>query len=273
MTDAETSVRATNIDDMLNAAARAEDGWHYHIGNDWMQGRTAYGGISAALSLDAVTRELGGAHPAPLRSAQIGFFGPVGGDVHVKPRLLRQSKSSLFAASDLVSEAGYGTHASFAFMSGRDSHIDHSHINAPDVPDAASLISIPEHSARPAFARKFDMRPIRGPGFGHGLDEGDILTWVRWRETPSIDPHVALLALADALPPAALPLFREFGPISSSTWIQHFLTDEPDSKDGWWLLHSHTDHAARGFSAQDMRIWNSDRQLVSVGGQGVAIYC
>ena len=272
MTDGETRVLATNIDDMLSAATRAEDGWHYHIGSDWMQGRTAYGGISAALSLDAVTREFGGNHPAPLRSAQIGFFGPVGGDVHVKPRLLRQSKSSLFAASDLVSEAGHGTHASFAFMSGRNSHIDHSHINAPDVPDAASLISIPEHSARPAFARKFDMRPIRGPGFGHGLDEGDILTWVRWREPFSIDPHVALLALADALPPAALPLFREFGPISSSTWIQHFLTDEPDSKDGWWLLHSHTDHAARGFSAQEMRIWNSDRQLVSVGGQGVAIY-
>ena len=83
---------------------------------------------------------------------------------------------------------------------------------------------------------------------------------------------MALLALADALPPAAMPLFNAFGPVSSSTWIQHFLTDHPQTSDGWWLLYSRTNHVKRGFSAQEMFIWNTDRQLVSVGGQGVALY-
>ena len=82
----------------------------------------------------------------------------------------------------------------------------------------------------------------------------------------------ALLALADALPPAAMRMFHQFGPISSSTWVQHFLTDHPQTEDGWWLLVSQSRHIRNGFSAQSMYIWNSRRELVSVGGQGVAVY-
>ena len=271
MDDADAgTIELTTLDQLLASGERDGSQWRYHIGSDWMQGRTAYGGISAALALDAVMRD----HPgdAPLRSAQISFVGPVGGECAVDTRLLRQSKSSRFASADLTSEAGYGTNGLFSFMNNRTSHIDHRQIAAPDVADPDQLVAIPDHPARPPFTQKFEMRPQRGPGFGHGLDEGEIVTWVRWADQPMCDPHVALLALADALPPAALPLFKQFGPISSSTWMQHFLTDHPQTVDGWWLMAARTNHVANGFSAQSMYIWNSERELVSVGGQGVALY-
>lgn len=270
MADGDSDIAPTTLDQLVGGARRQDAGWHFNIGADWMQGRTAYGGISAALALDAVMRDYPG--EAPLRTAQISFVGPVGGDCQVTTRLLRESKSSRFAAADLVSDAGYGTNGLFTFMKGRDSHIDYRRIAAPDVSDPEALQSIPDHPARPPFARKFDMRPQRGPGFGHGLDKGEIITWVRWVDPPQCDPHIAMLALADALPPAALPLFKQFGPISSSTWMQHFLTDHPQTDDGWWLLMSQTRQVANGFSAQSMYIWNSARELVSVGGQGVALY-
>ncbi|MEQ1688349.1 MAG: thioesterase family protein [Sphingopyxis sp.] len=258
------------LDALIDGARYDGGNWRYAIDEGWMQGRTAFGGLSAALALDAAMRDFPG--EAPLRTAQISFVGPVGGQARVATRLLRQSKSSRFASADLSSDLGYGTSATFTFMKRRDSHIDHRHIHAPDVSDPDALVSIPDHPMRPAFTRKFDMRPQRGPGFGHGLDEGHILTWVRWVETPACDPHIALLALADALPPAATTLFTAFGPLSSSTWIQHFVSDCPHSDDGWWLLESRTRHVANGFSAQSMYIWNSARELVSVGGQGVALY-
>jgi acyl-CoA thioesterase len=260
----------TTLDQLLAAGRGGDDGRHYSIGPDWMQGRTAYGGISAALALDAAMQD----HPgdAPLRTAQVSFVGPVGGDCRVQTRLLRQSKSSRFVAADLDSESGYGTNALFTFMNPRESHVDHERISAPAIAEPDALESIPEHPARPPFTRKFEMRPIGGRGFGHAKDEANIVTWVRWLEEPAADPHIALLALADALPPAALQLFHQFGPVSSSTWVQHFLTDHPETEDGWWLLVSRTSHARRGFSAQSMYIWNSRRELVSVGGQGVAIY-
>jgi acyl-CoA thioesterase len=260
----------TTLDQLLSGATRDGDAWQHHVGPDWMQGRTAYGGISAALALDAALRDHPGA--APLRTAQISFVGPVGGETRTTTRLLRQSKSSRFVSADLFSEAGYGTNAVFTHMPGRSSHLDHQKIVAPDVPDADALASVPNHPVRPEFTKKFDMRPVGGPTFKHGQDIAEITTWVRWIDEPACDPHIALLALADALPPAALVLFREFGPLSSSTWMQHFLTDHPRSPDGWWLLVSRSGQAQRGFSAQVMEIWNSERDLVSVGGQGVAIY-
>lgn len=266
----ETSEAPTNLDTLLASGSRDGDTHRYHIGSDWMQGRTAYGGISAAVALNAVMAE----HPgtAPLRTAQIGFVGPVGGECSVTIRKLRESKSSRFVSADLESDLGYGTHALFSFMSSRDSHVDHALIPAPDIADPDALELVPDHPMRPAFTRKFEMRPASGRGFGHGLDRANIVTWVRWIDPPATEPHIALLALADALPPAAIQLFHQFGPISSSTWIQHFLTDHPTTDDGWWLLVSRTEQAQRGFSPQEMLIWNSRRELVSVGGQGVAIY-
>lgn len=259
-----------SLDELIAGGELRAGGRHYSIGSDWMQGRTAYGGISAALALDAAMLD----HPgdAPLRTAQVSFVGPVGGDCSVSTRLLRQSKSSRFVAADLSSDAGYGTNAVFTFMKPRDSHIDHAIVPVPDIRDPEDLDEIPDHPARPAFTRKFEMRPVSGAGFGHGKDSADILTWVRWVDTPMCDPHIALLALADALPPAALTLFKQFGPISSSTWVQHFLTDHPATDDGWWLLASRSAQVQRGFSAQEMMIWNRRRELVSIGGQGVALY-
>lgn len=260
----------TTLNQLLATGTDADGARTYDIGPDWMQGRTAFGGITSAISLDAALR----AHPgdAPLRTAQVSFVGPAGGEVAVRARSLRETRSSRFIATDLESADGHGTSAVFSFLSPRDSHVDHAIVPVPDIREPDALEVVPDHPARPPFTAKFEMRPHAGRGFGHGRSEGRILTWVRWIDPPQCAAHIALLALADALPPAAMPLFTQFGPVSSSTWIQHFLTDHPETEDGWWLLLSETRQAQRGFSAQDMMIWNSDRQLVSVGGQGVAVY-
>lgn len=268
--EAETAAPPSTLDELLAAGIRHDDRWHYPVGADWMQGRTAYGGLSAALALDAALRDYPG--EAPLRSAQVSFVGPVGGACAVATRMLRESKSSRFIAADVTSESGYGTNALFTFMKPRQSHIDFHSIPVPAIADPDHLAPIPDHPARPAFTRKFDMRPGRGPTFGHAQSTADILTWVRWIDTPICAPSIALFALADALPPAAITLFQQFGPVSSSTWTQHFLTDTPQSVDGWWLLASASETVRRGFSVQTMMIWNSDRELVSVGSQGVALY-
>src|SRR3546814_2043350 len=67
---------------------------------------------------------------------------------------------------------------------------------------------------------------------------------------------IALLAMGDALPPAAMALFTEFGPISSMNWTVNMLTGTPRTDDGWWLLSARTGYARAGFSVQDMMLWN-----------------
>lgn len=253
------------------APDRAANTARAHIDDGWMQGRTAYGGMSSAVAL-AATQALY-APAAPLRYAQISFVGPVGGECRVGTRVLRQSKSSLFVEADVSSDAGFGTAAVFAFSPDRDSHVDHNRLAMPDVPDPESLLPVPEHKARPAFTRHFDMRPTSGPRFSWKGDVGEYLTWVRFVEEPQCDPAVALLAMGDALPPAAMALFHQFGPISSMNWTVNMLTSTPRTDDGWWLLHALTRHTRAGYSVQDMMIWNRAGEAVVSGSQCIAVYC
>lgn len=266
----ETS-QPTALDALLSTLRVEGDHATAHIASGWMQGRTAYGGISSALAL-AGTMAL---HPTetPLRYAQISFVGPVGGDCTVNARVLRQSKSSLFVDAGVSSDLGFGTAAVFAFSGERQSHVDHNRLTMPDAPDPDRLEPVPEHQARPAFARHFDMRPTTGPRFGWKSDVGDYLTWVRFVEEPACHPAIALLAMGDALPPAAMALFSEFGPISSMNWTVNMLTSSPRTDDGWWLLSARTGYARGGFSAQDMMIWNRAGEPILSGSQGIAIYC
>ncbi len=241
-----------------------------HIDEGWMQGRTAYGGISSALAL-AGTMAL---HPteAPLRYAQISFVGPVGGDCTIETRVLRRSKSSLFVDAGVTSAAGFGTAAVFAFSPDRQSHLDHNRLTMPEAPDPQTLAPVPEHKVRPAFTRHFDMRPTTGPRFAWKSDVGEYLTWVRFVEEPTCHPAVALLAMGDALPPAAMALFTEFGPISSMNWTVNMLTANPRTEDGWWLLSAKTGYARAGLSVQDMMLWNRAGEPVLSGSQAIAIY-
>lgn len=241
-----------------------------HIDESWMQGRTAYGGISSAVAL-AATKAL---HPteAPLRYTQISFVGPVSGDCTVNTRVLRQSKSSLFIDAGVTSDAGFGTSAVFAFSPDRESHVDHNLLTMPDAPSPEALKPVPEHKVRPPFTRHFDMRPTTGPRFDWGQDHAELLTWVRFVDQPSCDPTVALLAMGDALPPAAMSLFTQFGPISSMNWTVNMLTSTPQTDDGWWLLSAKSRYVRAGVSVQDMMIWNRAGEPIASGSQAVAVY-
>ena len=78
-----------------------------------MQGRTTYGGLSAALCLEAVQRT----YPElpPLRSAHVSFAGPVGGTVSISTKLMRQGGSVCFISAELQGEKGLATHVVFCF--------------------------------------------------------------------------------------------------------------------------------------------------------------
>ena len=75
---------------LLAGAEPREGGFDVAIPPDWHQGRTAYGGLSAALALESASR-VGGEMP-PLRSCQVGFVGPLYGPVDVRARVLRRGR-------------------------------------------------------------------------------------------------------------------------------------------------------------------------------------
>ena len=257
------------LDALLAAITRAGDRIDLAVPASWMQGQTAYGGLSSALALHAALELT--APRFPLRSALVAFVGPTTGACSVTAEVLRQGKSSDAVSSTVRSDGAVGTQATFLFGRDRASAVDASALPAPDVPRFDAL---PERRARelPTFTQHFDMRLAGGERLASGSDRGELVWWVRFREPVSAPPAVALLALGDALPPAAFCQLSGPSPVSSTSWMLHMLELEPETDDGWWLLRSVATRTANGFSAQEMTIWNTAGRAVATGGQGVAVY-
>ena len=261
----------TPFNDLLSKmTAIADEAYSITVPPDWMQGRTTYGGLTTALALEAVNR----ASPElpPLRSAQISFVGPVGGEVNITTSILRQGRSVTFAGADITGEKGLATRAVFCFGASRESILDLSFIPMPDVPGPdQSEPYFPPSLPGPHFTQHYEARLAKGARPGAGSKGHDHYLWVRHQDE-SVDSNVGLLALADMPPPATLPMSTTFPPISSMTWQVNFLMDKPVSEDGWWLLQSRAESARGGYSSQDMIAWNSAGEAVIAGRQSVAIF-
>ena len=253
---------------MLADAERRDGGLSATIPENWLQGRTAYGGISAALAFTAA-RELADDLP-PLRSAQISFVGPLDGTVSASAAMLRRGRSASFVDAQVDGTDGkLGLRATFLFAGERESKMDHQDAAPPaDLPDPADMPEMPKPPAIPAFFHNFEHRMIKPDG----RSKADLLMWVRFKEPAGLDPITELVAIADALPPAAIRLTREPKPVSSMTWLFNILTPTPATRDGWWLLRSTAEHVRNGFSSQSMAIWNRDGEPIVRGMQSVAVF-
>lgn len=252
---------------ILSAAQPTDDGIRASIPPDWHQGRTAYGGLSAALAY-AAARSVAGEVP-PLRSALVAFVGPLAGEVAATARVLRQGRNAVWVAAEVAGEGGVGLTASFVFMNPVASQVEVDRAPAPsDLIPPEEAVEVPDRN-RPVFLHNFEVRYAARRG---GERKPEIAWWVRHRDREGLDPVTEVLSIADALPPGVLPLLRQAVNVSSMTWQINLLTAEPQTRDGWWLLRTASDYARDGCASDDMRLWNADGQPIVLGMQSVAVF-
>ena len=256
-----------SLPEIIAAASLTDTGLIAEIPENWMQGRTSYGGLSSALALVAAQR-LADDLP-PLRSAQVSFVGPLAGEVEVRVRMLRRGRNASWVSAEVTSEAGVGLTATFVFMGPVASTL---HLN--DMPPPAGLIAVDDamplpESAGPGFTRHFERRWAL-PRSADKVPE--LLWWVRLKDRAGLDPMVEMMLIADALPPGVMPLMSNWIPVSSMTWLCNLLTPQPVTRDGWWLLRAAGNYAEDGCSSQDMAVWNADGAAIAAGMQSIALF-
>ena len=256
--------------DLIAASRRDGDVLHYPSSDDWKQGRTLYGGVSAAYCLHAartLTDEM-----RALRSAMVSFVGPCVEDVQGTASYLRSGRTAGTVRAELSSGGTPCTEVLFTFSDMRDSTLNHKAPKRPDVPMPDEIDFRVPTDRLPGFAKKFESIPAGGSIPMSGADDLHLLWWARHKAPEARDGELSLLALGDILPPAAMTHMKERAPISSMTWIFNMLTDNPTTEDGWWLLEAKGFNAEGGFSSQDMTIWNTHGEMVAKGAQMVAIF-
>lgn len=239
--------------------------------DDWLQGRTAFGGLSAALCWEAAQRSAE-ALP-PLRAAQFAFVGPANGELRIEPSLLRRGKSAAFYSVDVFGDDVLAVRGLLTFGASRPSRLNKVDLPAPSVPRWDDCETFFQPSDQRTFLQHFDSRFAAGALPFSGDARPEMVVWLRHRSDTSTLTMASLIALADALPPAAIVNFPVGGgPISTMTWSIDVLADQPQSASGWWLVSSRAQTAVNGYSAQEMLIWDDLGAPVMAMRQTVAIF-
>ncbi|WP_235536742.1 thioesterase family protein [Phenylobacterium sp. Root700] len=238
--------------------------------DNWLQGRTAYGGLTAAICLEAAQRST--ANLPPLRSAQFALVGPATGALRIQPSVLRRGRSTVFVGVDLTGAAGLAARGALAFGEGRNSVLDHLDVAAPNVAAWDACPELFTSPGRPAASHHFDMRLAGGARPRTPDSDPMMQTWLRHKEAAANACLPGLVALADAPPAAATVLFPHMAPFSTMTWALDMLTDAPASASGWWLAECSAQSVRQGYSTQSMTLWNDLGAPVIAMRQSVAIF-
>jgi acyl-CoA thioesterase len=253
----------------MESLAKAGDDYVIDAPEEWAQGRTLYGGMSAALCYEALKREQGDL--GPLRSAQFTFIGPASGRLSFRSSVLRRGRSSAVASAECRSAEGVATQSMFVFGAARESQVAHDFAPRFDVPPPEQCEPFHKTSKPlPGFLAQYEFRLAAGARLFETDKRPDFAVWVRFREDEGSDAVTALLAMADATPAASLVSVPKLAPVSTMTWqvdLYQPLADEG----GWRLLWSSSESAADGYSIQNMRVCSrsgapliSSRQVVAI---------
>lgn len=254
----------------MQSVSRHGDGWQATIGEDWLQGRSAFGGIQAALALRAM-RELVSVD-MPLRSLQTTFVAPVPpGTIAIHARILREGRS----ATQIEASLGDGEQTLCrlvgVFGSARPSAFNFQ----PEQPAVASNLSRElryVEGQMPAFMQHFRARWLSGdlPFTGGDSRESVLQVSLRDEGTPD-ETHV--LAFADFIPPIALGMFNQPTPGSSLTWMIELLRDRYDDLGlNDWRIDAQLIAARDGYTNQSLMLWGPNGEPVALSRQSMVVF-
>ena len=262
-------MRFSDVLDTLTPAAAAGT-FTATVGDDWLQGRSVFGGLQAALAVKAI-RQI--APEAPLlRTLQTTFIAPVpAGTVRVEARVLRVGKSAIHAEARLFDGEQLACLVIAVFGAARPSAI------AIELP---AITASPLESARrlpyvagiaPAFMQHMKLSWAQGAWPYCGGSEARTQVWVAIADEPVITEAVAI-ALADAIPSPALSTFRKPTVASSLTWTLEFLGQPLDVPQAPWLMDAEVNAGRDGYLAQTATLADQHGRPVALTRQSVVVF-
>jgi acyl-CoA thioesterase len=256
----------------LLAQSRADgDGLIFNISDDWLQGRTAFGGLQAAMAITAMRLLV----PAtiPLRVLQTTFIGPVPqGEVRVRAQVLRTGKSVTHAQAQIEVGGAVACLAVGVFGSARASSLGIDNCVYPQLPAAESLRDMPLlPGVTPSFLQHTQLRWARSTPPFTGAPDAHTGTYIRLDEPVRSEAHLA--ALTDIIPTPALSMLKQPAPASSLTWTLELLrNDFTETENNWWLMDAEVTYGADGYLSQTALLWDAQRRPMALSRQTVTVF-
>lgn len=259
---------------VMQSVTRSSDGWSAQVGDDWLQGRSVFGGIQAAVALRAMREQVADLteKPMPLRAMQVTFVAPVmPGRVGIHARVLRQGGSVIHVEAELTDGDATLCKLVGVFGAARESALGFSPAQTPvETLEAPALRYV--EGRMPSFMQHFEARWLRGDLPVSGGTRRDSVIELSLRDSsPTDETHV--MALADFIPPIALSMFSEFTPGSSLTWMIDLLGERFDHLPlSGWRLDAELIAARHGYTQQSCMLWGPGGVPVALSRQCMVVF-
>jgi acyl-CoA thioesterase len=251
----------------------------FNITDDWLQGRTTFGGLIAALAVQAMLDCSEGA-PMPLRALQTNFVGPVGvGELVVQVQLLRVGKNTRQIQATALQRDALGQMAVAAVLLATFGAPRQSTLQTL-LPTAPAVAVGPEQALRfpyidgvtPGFLRQFDIRWAEGPLPYTGGSGWNTRMYLRLLDATGVHPDVLKTLLADIQQTPVIGQFQTPAPASSVTWALELRPTAVVAPDALWRIDMDTLAAAEGYVNQRGMLWTPAGELAALAYQVVAVY-
>ena len=244
--------------------------WSATVTEDWLQGRSIFGGLQAALTVCAMRALV----PADLtlRSLQVTFMAPVpAGYVQVRAQVLRTGKSAVHVEARIVDGDQTLCIAVGIFGAGRSSQIS----VVPQQPPvaAAKPIVFPFiPGVTPNFTQHLAVRWLIGsPPFTNNPLTRHVVE-VGLRDTGAVG-EAQVLAIADFIPPVVLSMLKAPAFGSSMTWTIEFFMDRFDALPLLgWRVDAEVVAAGDGYTSQSSMIWGPGGEAVAISRQNMVVF-
>jgi acyl-CoA thioesterase len=263
----------THSEILDSLSADGSGGWQLMLGEDWLQGRTAFGGLQAALAVRAL-RDLVPAE-LPLRALQTTFIAPVpAGPVKLRGRLLRTGSSTMHAECRIVDGDQTLCLVVAVFGKPRRSELDIQPVQAdPQRRDDPGREQPYVEGITPMFTRHFVFRWAPDSSFPfQGATEPKTCIHVRHREPQTLD-ETHIIALADTVPSPGLSMLKQRAMASSMTWTLELFDQRTDFSSGaFWRMDTEVTAATDGYLGQSALLWTPDGRLSALSRQSVVVF-
>ncbi|MEO8281036.1 MAG: thioesterase family protein [Ideonella sp.] len=249
----------------------------FDVTEDWLQGRTAFGGLTSALGAQAM-RDLPAPMPAgaSLRALQTSFVGPVGaGPLCVEAVLLRDGKSVRQVQATMRQGGQVCAVMLGVFANDRQSTMRRVRPQRPPATQAPGAIAVHEYrdGATPRFLRHFDLRWDDGPMPGSGGSGMLTRIHMRMRAVEGLSDELVMVMMADVSPTPATGQFQQPAPASSVSWALELrpLSRSEDTA-GWWRADNESVMVDGGYVNHTARLWAPSGELAALAYQVVSVY-
>ncbi|MFT2090505.1 thioesterase family protein [Paraglaciecola sp. 2405UD69-4] len=244
------------------------------LDNAWTQGRTIYGGISAALIYKAIRESV--SSDSQMRSFNTAFIGPIEANkaISIKVEILREGKNVTQVMGHITQNGKIAVMSQASFGVNRQSKIlvhnklPHE-LNGPI--KSNFLPAIPK--VTPKFIGQFELAKSDGGWPFTGSKKSHTYGWMRYKVPPKAFTEAHLVGLIDVWPPTVLQQLRWPAAASTVNWNLEFIHPQQEvSPLDWFVYKAKTRHAQDGYANTEAEVWDSNGDLVALSRQTVAVF-